>query len=80
MKHVYLIRSVSDPREHYVGMTSSLAERLKQHNAGKSPHTSKHRPWELVVAVQFVDDAKAARFEKYLKSGSGRAFAKRHFW
>lgn len=80
MKHVYLIRSVSDSGEHYVGMTSNLAERLKQHNAGKSPHTSKHVPWKLVVAVQFADDAKAARFEKYLKSGSGRAFAKRHFW
>ena len=80
MRFVYLIRCVSDPGEHYVGMTSNLGERLRQHNAGRSPHTSKHRPWKLVVAVHFADNAKATRFERYLKSGSGRAFAKRHFW
>jgi hypothetical protein len=39
----------------------------------------KHKPWTLVVALEFTDEALAKRFEKYLKSGSGRAFAKRHF-
>ena len=53
--------------------------RLAQHNAGLSSHTAKHRPWELLVSVEFRDQERANRFEKYLKSGSGRAFAKRHF-
>jgi hypothetical protein len=37
-------------------------------------------PWELVVAVYFADRQKAEAFERYLKHGSGHAFAKRHFW
>jgi putative endonuclease len=57
-----------------------LKKRLAEHNAGKSPHTSKFMPWELVVAVYFKDRAKADVFERYLKQGSGHAFANRHFW
>jgi len=80
MKYVYLLRSVSHPEKHYVGLASALKGRLEDHNSGKSKHTSKYRPWKLVVAVRFQDDDRAAEFEKYLKSGSGRAFANRHFW
>lgn len=79
MKYVYLLRSVSGPDRRYVGVTSDFRRRLKQHNAGDSPHTSKGRPWEPVVVVRFEDDAKAEAFERYLKSGSGHGFAKRHF-
>ena len=50
------------------------------HNAGQSPHTSKYRPWRIVLAISFADDKRAHAFERYLKSGSGRAFASRHFW
>jgi predicted GIY-YIG superfamily endonuclease len=64
----------------YVGSTGDLAKRLAAHNAGRSPHTSKFAPWELVVAIQFTGPRKANAFERYLKSGSGRAFANRHFW
>ena len=80
MKHVYLLRSVSTPHKKYVGMTANFQERLKQHNAGQSPHTAKHRPWKPVVVIRFEEDAKAEAFERYLKSGSGHAFARRHFW
>ncbi len=80
MKYVYLLKSVSVPEQRYVGMTSDLQRRLKEHNSGKSPHTSKHRPWRIAVAVRFEDDQRARDFEHYLKSGSGRAFANRHFW
>ena len=80
MKYVYFLRSVAHPDKRYVGKTSDLWARLKNHNAGKSPHTSKHRPWELVVAIRFEEDGKAEAFERYLKGGSGHAFAKRHFW
>ena len=80
MKYVYLLQSESDPEQRYVGATTNFPERLKQHNSGQSPYTTKHRPWKPVVVVRFEDDGKADRFEQYLKSGSGHAFAKRHFW
>jgi putative endonuclease len=78
--YVYLLESLSAPGERYVGLTADLHRRLDEHNAGKSPHTSRHRPWRVIVAVWFADEAKARAFEAYLKSGSGHAFAKRHFW
>jgi predicted GIY-YIG superfamily endonuclease len=80
MRYVYLLRSVSHSDQTYVGITDNLKRRLSDHNGGDSPHTAKWRPWKLVTAVAFADDAKAAAFEQYLKSGSGRAFATKHFW
>jgi putative endonuclease len=41
-------------------------------------YTAAHRPWRLLVQLEFADEQTARRFERYLKSGSGRAFAKRH--
>ena len=79
MHYVYLLKSKSNPREQYVGFTNDLKQRLLRHNRGDSPHTAKFAPWELVAYFAFHKKAKAAAFEKYLKSGSGRAFAKRHF-
>ncbi len=79
MHHVYILESVSSPDRHYVGITADPKRRLDEHNAGKSIHTNKFRPWKLSVCVSFSDNAKATNFERYLKSGSGRAFAKRHF-
>jgi predicted GIY-YIG superfamily endonuclease len=80
MRAVYLIRSLSQPDQTYVGSTGDVGKRLAEHNARYSPHTSKFAPWELVVVVQFLDPRRANAFERYLKSGSGRAFANRHFW
>lgn len=80
MKYVYLLQNISQPRKRYVGLTTDLKKRLKEHNAGKSPHTSKFIPCRMVVAIRFADDQKGDAFESYLKSGSGHAFAKRHFW
>jgi len=80
MKYVYLLQSISQPTKRYVGLTTDLKKRLKEHNTGKSPHTAKFKPWEIVVAIALTDDKRAETFEKYLKSGSGHAFAKRHFW
>jgi predicted GIY-YIG superfamily endonuclease len=79
LKFVYVLRSMSDPARHYVGLTSDVVARLTAHNAGHSPHTAKHKPWRLIVALEFAHQKTAAEFERYLKSGSGRAFAKRHF-
>ena len=80
MKYVYLLRSTAFPAERYIGITSDLNRRLEEHNSGKSNHTSRYRPWKIVTAVRFEDDERAVAFEKYLKSGSGRSFAKRHLW
>jgi hypothetical protein len=49
------------------------------HNSGGSIYTAAGRPWELVTSIEVSNHASARAFEKYLKSGSGRAFAKRHF-
>jgi len=79
MRTVYVMRSLSQPDKTYIGSTGNMPVRLAAHNAGNSRHTAKFVPWELVVAVQFADARKANAFERYLKSGSGRAFATRHF-
>jgi predicted GIY-YIG superfamily endonuclease len=75
MYYVYILRSVSFPDQTYFGYTQDLKTRLKDHNAGKSKHTSKYTPWELISYHAFVDEKKARDFEYYLKTGSGRAFA-----
>jgi len=80
VKYVYLIQSTSHPKQRYIGLTSDLKKRLTAHNEGRSPHTSKFKPWKLVAYVGFVDEAKAINFEQYLKSGSGRAFANKRLW
>lgn len=80
MKCVYLLQSISYPNQRYIGITSNVKERLKAHNAGKCRHTAKYAPWKVWVAIWFEDDARAEEFERYLKSGSGHAFANRHLW
>jgi putative endonuclease len=76
---VYLLRSDADAGRHYVGLTIDIERRLEWHNHGPCGHTLSHRPWSLVVSMEFSTEPEAVRFEKYLKSDSGRAFAKRHF-
>jgi putative endonuclease len=76
---VYVLKSHHEPPNFYVGITSTIQDRLADHNAGRCPHTVRHRPWSLHVTIEFATEATALRFERYLKSGSGRAFAKRHF-
>jgi predicted GIY-YIG superfamily endonuclease len=78
-RFVYILRSNKNPDRYYVGLTSNVAGRLRWHNDGPSGVAIPHRPWSLVVSLEFSDAKTAVRFERYLKSGSGRAFAKRHF-
>jgi putative endonuclease len=75
--YVYILRSVQSPEHFYVGFTEDLKQRLAWHNAGHVPHTSKFRPWEIKTAIAFTERQAAAEFEKYLKTASGRAFAKK---
>ncbi len=74
MYYVYIIRSISNPQQIYVGRTINLEKRLSNHNAGTTPYTKRYKPWELLVQIGFKDEIKAIAFEQYLKSGSGRAF------
>ena len=78
-RFAYILRSCSDPSKHYVGIATNPDERLDWHNEGPDGHTRAHRPWSIVVSIEFPTEREAIRFERYLKSGSGRAFAKRHF-
>jgi predicted GIY-YIG superfamily endonuclease len=80
MRYVYLLESETFDEQRYVGVTSDLKRRLADHNAGKSSHTSKFAPWRLVTYLAFSDDQKAETFERYLKSGSGHAFARKRLW
>jgi len=77
-QYVYLL--ISECGAHrYVGCTGDLKKRLHKHNKGEVLHTAKFRPWKIETAIAFRDTKKAADFERYLKSHSGRSFATKHF-
>jgi len=78
MCYVYLLVSISHPTQHYIGLTRDLKKRVQDHNDGRSKHTAKFAPWKLAAYFAFADEKTAVAFEKYLKSGSGKAFLKRH--
>lgn len=77
-RFVYVLKNGSQPPRYYTGLTSDVTNRLACHNNGRSPHTASGRPWHVDVVVEFADEHRATAFERYLKSGSGSAFAKRH--
>ncbi len=77
---VYLIRSKINPEKTYIGFITNVKQRLQEHNDGKSFHTVDFKPWHLVSYCYFDRKSKAIAFEKYLKSGSGYAFAHKRFW
>lgn len=80
MHYVYLLSSHRDPQKHNVGFTQNLKMRLSGHNAGHNPSTAAHRPWNIAAYFALPSEKKALAFEDYLKSGSGKTFAKRHFY
>jgi putative endonuclease len=80
MRYVYLLESLSASGKRYVGMTTDLRARLSRHNSCGSPHTAKYVPWKLVTYLAFVDAEQAIAFERYLKTGSGQAFANKRLW
>jgi putative endonuclease len=77
MWYVYVARSDNFQDQEYTGVTANLKTRMADHNAGRSSHTAKFAPWTLVWYCAFQDKLRALAFEKYLKSHSGRAFAKK---
>jgi predicted GIY-YIG superfamily endonuclease len=77
MKYVYILQSITFPERFYSGVTGDLKARINEHNSMKVPHTSKYAPWKLKTYVAFSNEKQAFGFKKYLKSASGRAFAKK---
>jgi len=78
MYFVYLLESIFVPARKYVGISDDPQRRLVEHNNGFSIHTNKFKPWKLMTYTAFDNLSKAQAFERYLKSHSGRAFAKKH--
>ena len=79
MFYTYILRSINHPNQRYIGSTTDLKARFAKHNAGEVPHTTKFKPWKVEAYFAFEIKEKAFAFEDYLKSGSCREFAKRHF-
>jgi putative endonuclease len=75
--YVYILQLDKYCDHFYTGFTEDLDVRLKAHNAGQVPYTSKYRPWKIKTAIAFVDRQRALDFETYLKTPSGRSFAKK---
>jgi len=75
MNYVYILQSVDHPDQFYTGLCKDVETRLQAHNAGQSPHAVKYKPWRLLSYHWFAEPSTASAFERYLKSGSGRAFA-----
>jgi len=77
MKYVYILQSLEFSERFYVGVTDDLKARLKKHNAGEVSHSAKYRPWGVKTYIAFSNGRQALAFERYLKTASGRAFAKK---
>jgi len=75
--YVYILQAIQTPERFYIGVTEDLKQRLAKHNAGEVPHTAKFKPWRIKTVIAFGDRQRALAFERYLKSASGRAFAKK---
>lgn len=77
-RFVYILKNNASPPRYYTGLSADVGARLLVHNAGGCRHTASGRPWCVDVIIEFADEQRAVAFERYLKSGSGEAFAKRH--
>ena len=76
--YVYILQSERDPTRFYTECARDLRERLHRRNRGNILHTAKWRPWTIKTYIALSDRGRARDLEAYLKSASGRAFAKKH--
>ena len=75
--YVYMLQNDIGSDHYYCGFTRDLAARLKHHNAGAVPATKPYLPWRYKTCLAFTNAQQARNFERYLKTQSGRAFAKK---
>jgi putative endonuclease len=73
MFYVYVLQSESDDGL-YIGFSTDLRRRIKEHNEGRAFATSFRGPWRLIYYEAYLDEEDAQGRERYLKSGSGRRF------
>lgn len=78
-RFVYIIQSIGQPAAYYVGLTSDVGARLSTHNGPIATYRSESPLEKTCIVVGFDEEQPAILFEKYLKTGSGREFARRHF-
>jgi predicted GIY-YIG superfamily endonuclease len=64
----------------YVGSTNDLRRRVSSHESGRVISTRAYLPCSLISYVAVQDEPTARALERYFKSGSGKAFAKKRFW
>ena len=76
--YVYVLRSEVEPSKTYVGFTERPSERLLEHNNGSQVYTRRYKPWRPIAYFGFPDRSTASKFEKYLKTPSGKAFLNKH--
>ena len=75
--YVYILTSQTYPDRFYTGFTRDIKKRLDHHNAGAVPATKPYAPWNIKTYVSFSNEQSARDFERYLKTHSGRAFARK---
>ena len=73
MNYIYVLKSKKDLKR-YIGLTNNLERRLLLHDGGKVKATKNRRPFELIYFEKFENRTKAAKREKFLKSGKGREY------
>ena len=76
MFYVYILKSFKD-NSFYTGFSEDLKKQFQNHNSKGQTYSSKKASFELIWYCSFKDKLKALKFEKYLKSGSGFAFARK---
>ncbi len=74
--YVYILKSEANDGA-YTGFTTDLENRLRQHNENIEGYTKNRGPWKLIWYCVFEGKKQAKEFEKYLKTGSGIAFARK---
>ncbi len=77
MFYAYILRSELDPQRRYYGYTADLKTRLATHNQGGNISTRTGIPWRLAWYGGFECETAASDFEQYLKTASGKAFARK---
>ena len=61
----------------YIGYTTNLQRRIKEHNRGMSFSTKAYRPWHLIYCEAYLNEKDAKRRERYLKTNQGAMLLKR---
>ncbi len=76
MYYVYLLKLLNN--DYYAGSCSNLKNRFEDHQEGKNISTKPFLPVKLIYYCAFPTKTRAIKFERYLKTGSGKAFPNKH--